>query len=376
MKKKICRFFYEGGMISQLKLIVLVTSFLPVLVFAQQHTLFSEKAVTVEDYTTKEIRTFLPFTKGEIKIKTSGIYKAVFDKICSIIVSWKFIVPLRGIQVFCYGHENQLEIYFSPYMFEDGLKFPSEGYSKLEISINDPRTIVGSDIVPNIYCCPQKTSDFYGYPVYNIGKNSEVTVVSRKNIPFFIAVTQEEYLKTLIAKVNKETLPIPNKQDYQKTLQEMENNYQKLRKVSIEAAEGIKQAINEFKEEINRNEEYSKSYIDPISILKNRLLSMSEEEKRENAYYGGDDISGLISYGQREYGDLLVKINPALISENLKSGIHLLTIGWEVKKVTVSRNLQLYDEGKLGFQLTDYLMSKLYEDQNIWNRIFSICNKN
>ena len=110
MKKKICRFFYEGGIISQLKLIVLVTSFLPVLVFAQQHTLFSEKAVTVEDYTTKEIRTFLPFTKGEIKIKTSGIYKAVFDKICSIIVSWKFIVPLRGIQVFCYGHENQLEI--------------------------------------------------------------------------------------------------------------------------------------------------------------------------------------------------------------------------------------------------------------------------
>ena len=102
---------------------------------------------------------------------------------------------------------------------------------------------------------------------------------------------------------------------------------------------------------------------------------MSEEEKRENAYYGGDDISGLIPYEQKEYGDLLVKINPALISEISKSGINLLTIEWEINEVPISEKSELYNEGRLGFLLTDYLMSLLHEDQDIWNRILDICNK-
>jgi len=364
-------------MYSKLKSVIIATLLisLSVTITAQQRSQFSEKAITIKDYTTKQVRTFLPFTKGDIKVKTSGIYKPVFDKICSIIASWEYLLPPQGIQVFCYGQDNRLEIYFSPYMFEDGCRFPSEGYSKLDIQINELHSIVGKPVLSGIYCCPQKTSDFYGCPVYNIGKGGGVTVATKKDIPLYIAVTQEEYMKTLIDKTIKETPPPPDKQDYQKKLLEMENNYQQLRKINAAAAKEVKQAINELRNEINQNKENPKSLFDPVSILKNKFLAMSEEEKRENAYYGGDDISGLIPYEQKEYGDLLVKINPALISEISKSGINLLTIEWEINEVPISEKSELYNEGRLGFLLTDYLMSLLHEDQDIWNRILDICNK-
>ena len=61
-------------------------------------------------------------------------------------------------------------------------------------------------------------------------------------------------------------------------------------------------------------------------MIKKELAAMTEAEKKLNAYHGGESISQLMPYEQRQYGDAMVKINPALVQETAKSGIHLLAL--------------------------------------------------
>ena len=336
-------------------------------VFAQQRPPFSEKTVTIEDYTSKDLRTFMPFTKGETEINTSGPYKPLFDKICSVITKWGLISPPQGIRVFCYGYDNWLEVYFSPYMFEGGAKYPSEGYSKLSICFDNPDETVGTPAVPGIYCCPQKTADFYGRPVYG-----NVTVVEKTDIPIYVPVSREEYLRALISDLRKGSAQPTSGQDYKKALQEMEKNYRELQKYNKEAAEGVRQAIEELKLEMNRGGD-GISYADKtISDLENEIASMSVEERKSDAYYGGESFSRLVPYGQDEFGELLVKVNPALVAETSKGKAFLTTIVWDMENITVSDQQQLYADGKLGFWITDYLMHKLSGDSDLWGKILNI----
>jgi len=348
-------------------LAVVCGALFPHQMFAQQRPPFSENTVTMEDYTTKDVRTFMPFTKGETEMNISGPYKPLFDKICSVITKWGLISPPQGIKVFCYGHDNYLEIYFSAYMFEGGEKYPSEGYSKLSICFDNPDETVRTPVVPGIYCCPQKTTDFYGHPVYG-----KVTVVEKTHIPVYVPVSREEYLRALISDLRKGLAQPLSGQDYRKELQEMEKNYRELQKYNKEAAEGVRQAIEELKLEINKSGN-GISYVDKAtSDLENEIASMSAEERKSNAYYGGEGFSRLMPYGQDEFGELLVKVNPALTGEVSKGKAFLTTIVWDMENITVADQTQLYTDGKLGFWITDYLMQKLSKESDLWSNIFNV----
>lgn len=344
---------------------------LPVcILFAQQRPPFSDKTVKTEDGTL-----LMPYTKGEVEKNITGNYKPTFEKICSIITSWDSINPPQGMQIDCFGYEKRLEIYFRNYVYADGQRFPEEGGPHLEISVNDPLSMVGKPVASGIYLCPQKTADFHGYPVYRIGVG-EVTVVTKTHIPLYVPVSQEEYLKTLIAEEEKNASkysPLKS-QDYQATLQEMEKAYQKLLETDKEAAKEFKQQMLDFEKEITKKPEAGQADTTPVSLLKKKLSAMTEEEKRLDAYYGGEDISQLIPYEQRQYGDAMIKINPALIRETAKSGIHLLVLWCSLVayNATDVRNPRLFNKGNEGNYHANYLMSKLYEDQKIWDNIFHL----
>jgi hypothetical protein len=318
----------------------------------------------------------MPYTKGEIKKNISGNYKPILEKICSIFTSWDSINPPQGMEVYCSGYEKRLEIYFSNYMYNNGQRFSEEGGPHLEISVNDPLSIVGRPVASGIYLCPQKTVDFHGYSIYATG-SGEVTVVAKTQMPFYVPVSQEEYLKTLIADAEKNAMKdsqTTSQDDDQATDQEMEKTYKKLLEIDKEAAEEFKQQMVEFKKEIAKEPEAGQADTDPVFMLKKELAAMTEEEKKLNAYHGGESISQLMPYEQRQYGDAMVKINPALVQETAKSGIHLLALSWSLVayNATDVRNPRMFNKGNEGNYHANYLMSKLYEDREIWTKVFDM----
>lgn len=346
-------------------LIAILLSLLAMRLFSQQRPPFSEKTVNVKD------RTFLPFTKGEVVRKISGLQKPVLDEICLIITAWDSIAPPQGMKVFCYGFDNLLEIYFLPYLFEDGVRFASEGGPNLSIYANDPRQMFGSEIAPNIFLCPQRTADFNEFPVYQTGRG-EATVICKKKIPIFIPVSQEEYLKALIVKEEKKEDSY-SPPDHETQLHEMEQTYQKLLKVDKEAAQEFKQQMVEF---IDNNDIQP---INLVSMLKNELAGLTAEEKKRPAYHGGasaiedyHNASGLVPYENRENADALVRPNPALIDGNIKDKIQLLVIRWSVGGNVNLDMTQLYSGERKGFLLADRKMAELYQEKNIWKQVFQM----
>lgn len=348
-------------------LLLLLTNVL----FSQQRPHFSDKSIEVDG------RVFLPYTKGEVVRKINGPQKSVFDEICSIITTWDSIAPPQGMKVFCSGFDNSLEIYFLPYLLEEGARFASEGGPNLKINVNDPLQMFGSPIVPDIYLCPQKTADFNRFPIYQTD-HQEVTIVSKKNIPLFIPVSQEEFLKALIAK-EEENAQNNSGSDYQTTFREMEQAYQKLLKTDKEAAKDFKQQIDEFRAESDKNGEGA-NMLDIVALLKKELSDLTVEERKQQAYYAGSwameeyhNASGLVPYGSRDHGDALVRANPALIDNSSKDKIQLLVIGWSLGRIPQNLDKpRFYNEGTEGFLLADSKIAELYQQKKIWEQVFQM----
>lgn len=341
-------------------------------VFSQQRVPFSDKKMEIDG------RIFLPYTQGEVVRKISGSHQQNFEKICSIITAWDSISPPQGMKVVCYGFDNSLEIYFLPYLFEEGTRFASEGGPKLNLFINDPLSMFGSPIVSDIFLCPQKVADFYEFPIYQTDHH-EVTIVHKKEVPLFVSVTQEEYLKELISKEEKNTQN-NSSSDYQTIFREMEQTYQKLLKTDKEAAKEFKLQMNDFTTEINQNGEGTNMH-DMVSMLKKELSDLTVEARKQQACYAGSwameayhNVSGLVPYENRENADALVRPNPALIECSSKNKMQLLVICWSVGESVNLDKPRFYNEGRDGFHLADNLMRELYLSQKIWTEIFQICN--
>jgi len=346
---------------------------LPVITNAQQRNPFSDKISIVDD------NTFLPFTKGEVKRAITGIHKHGFEKITSIITTWDSLNPPQGFQAYFWGADNSLEVYFLPYLYENNKKITSESGPGLIFNVNAPSYMFGSPITADIFLCPQKVSDFFGYPVYRNGKG-EVTIVSRHKIPLFIPVTQEEYLKTLISEEGKNKITAPAKSDYQATIDEMEITYKKLLQTDPETASEFKSQIEEFRNETNSISDNSQAP-NLVELLKTELSSLTSEEKNQQAYYGGagamdvyHNYSGLVPCDEKDKGDALVRANPELIKNNSGNDIELIVIRWSVGHSIENYNPGLYNEDCRGFNLADCMFKSLYLNQIIWQNIFNLCN--
>ncbi len=337
---------------------------------AQQRPPFSEKKVEEDG------RLFMPFTRGEIEKRISGSNQALFGEICSILCSWDSIAPPQGIKVSCYSDGYELEIRFLPYLFEEGERVTVGSGSSLTLSLNNPLQMLGSPLVEDIFLSPQKSADFHGFPIYRNDRH-EVTIVSKKSVPLFIPVSQEEYLKKLIADEEKKN-PGNSSTDTQTVLREMEQAYQELLKSDKVAAKEFKQQMDEFRAEASASGEGS-DMPNVVTSLKKELSALTAAERVRQACYGGisameafHNLSGLVPEGSEVSGEPLVRANPALIDPSSANRIQLLTIRWLVGEGENADKPRFYNEGREGFSLADHLMSTLYANQKIWARILAL----
>jgi hypothetical protein len=117
--------------------------------------------------------------KGEVTKMIEGPHKSVLDKICSIITAWDSISPPQGLKVLFHGFDQSIEMFFLPYLFEEGNRCASRGGPKLGIYVNEPLRMFGSPIAPEIFLCPQKITTFHGYPIY---QNDHQEVATSKRL--------------------------------------------------------------------------------------------------------------------------------------------------------------------------------------------------
>ena len=128
--------------------------------------------------------------------------------------------------------------------------------SIFSIYLNNPYNIAGSPILSDIYPCPQKVDSFHGFPVYQTNR-SEVTIINLTKKPFFIPVSQEEFIHTNIAywkneiekdrqdeqEYKNEVAEQQSSDEKKQRQQDFEQAYQELLKYDKNAAEELKKAF-------------------------------------------------------------------------------------------------------------------------------------
>lgn len=319
--------------------------------------------------------------EGKIVKELSGAHKENIGRIVNIISAWDSISPPREMEVKCYGLDKCLEIYFIPYFFQDGKRVLANGGPHISFYINDPSSLTGSPVASGVFCIPVKTSEFYGYPIYNNGA-MEVTVICKENIPLFVSVSQEQYLLALIADIEKDEKEnaggaVIMQKDVSK---EIENTYRELLKVDKKAAEEYKAQMDEFKKNFEKENPMNNT-VSVSEALRKELSGMSAQERKRQAYYGGaaameayHNFSGLLPYADADKGDKLAMINPLLSKKCESSKIELLVIAWFVGSTDYGGDKpRFYKENDDRLDFSEHAMSRLYFTKYIWDRIFQIC---
>ncbi|MCF8387931.1 MAG: hypothetical protein K9G58_07485 [Bacteroidales bacterium] len=397
-----------------------------------QHKPFSNEVVI-----SKAGNEMMPYVKGEVVLEDFhndarslslfskphiDEFRERIDQLTSIISSWDKLNPPQGFKVIFgksvntweYSNEFKLltddswsvtaasvELYFHPYFKGvDGNPFINRKISSAAyIYFNNPFVLAGAPLIEDIYPGPRKAADFHGFPVFRTNRQ-EVTIISKKSIPLFIPVSQEDYLHTLIANLERRIENDRQFQDEPENKQnmkmlaagkaerqaEMEKAYQELFKYDKNAAENLKKNFFEIEEMIlaesmgNDGEVSGEAAAggsitfmqEIIHELESELASLSPEERQRQAFYDVNAMedfnnqSGLVPNGNLTNSDPLVRINKGLV-DPANPNLQLIAIRWFVgTRADIPR---LYNEGKDGHLLADFNMAELYKQNSIWKQI-------
>ncbi len=418
------------------KIAVLLFSILPYFGLAQQKP-FSNEVVFC-----KNGNEMMPFVKGEV-IKEDfnkdayslsllpkpyiDMFRERINQITAIISSWDKLNSPQGfkaifgksVNTWEYRNEFKLleddswsvtaanvELYFHPFFKGiDGNPFINRKVSSAAyLYLNNPFVLAGAALIEDIYPSPRKIADFHGSPVFQTNRQ-EITIISVKSIPFFIPVSQEDFLQTLIAnwesRIEKDRpyqLQPESKQNMKimaagkaERQAEMEDAYQELLKYDKNAAEIFRKTFFEAEEMIlaesmGNDSELSGEVVAGESIkfiqeiiheLESELASLSPEERQQQAFYDVNVMedfnnqSGLVPDGNLTNSDPLVRINKQLV-DPADPNLQLIAIRWFVgANADIPR---LYNEGKDGHLLADFNMAELYKQKRIWKEITGLLN--
>ncbi len=349
-------------------LFILLFAVSNIAVFGQQ---YSRKTVTVGD------DTFLPYLKGKVvnRISQTDINS---QKIFAILQSHPSVSVPQGYEVEAYsdGTNRILEVYFMPYLLNEGETVRKPGGS-ISFYFNNIASILGQPLqsgVGEIYTLPKKTGDFMGYPVYE-HEGRETTAIYRGNEPLFLPVSQEEYLSALIKaeeKKQKDNAPAVSKD---KNWKEIEKAYQELLKTDKAAAEEFKKEMESYRKDLAQNNATE----DVTTSYKKELARLSLAERKKQAYYATyamekyGNLSGLVPENEIGNAQPLVKPNYKTISENTNNTIRLIVIKWKLSNNEHSYSPRFYQlQNKLGYALTDDKLYELRQNQTVWKRIIEL----
>lgn len=320
---------------------------------------------------TKSENTFLPFLKGEVvnKIPTNNVNAG---KVFAILQTWQPINPPQGFKVEAFGDENNLEIYFMPYVLEEGETNTKPG-SMLSLYFNKITSIFQQPVVADIYLAPAKISDFMGYPVYNNGTH-EIVAIHNGPGPVFLPISREEYLTALIKNEEDKQKEYASGVSSMNKKQEIEKAYQELLKLDKAAAEDFKKAMDNLTSVVSQNN----THMDFLESLKKELSGLSPSDRKKHAYYSPGameqygNFSGLTPDNDVENAQQLVKLNYKAV-DNVNNDIRLITL-----ILTLSNNELLHavalneQQDSTGFELTDDKLLALYRDKAIWKKIYEL----
>ncbi len=405
---------------------ILLLLFIAGLTFSQQRPPFSDEMVETDGLV------FFPFLKGEIKqeyilnnqsdkpYSTLRIdqLKSGMGKINDILSTWNSFNPPQGVSVFFYNMVNHRDeshgknkitglttLYVSSWFADSQTGKPTtnpEVHADLDILLNEPSVLGGAPLLADIYLSPRQVTDFFGFPVCQNNRR-EITIISKKNIPLFLPVSREDYLKTMISKLEQKVAEDRQEQQRPESQQSMltfaaekesrrkefEKAYNELLKWDKKAAEDVKKAWIETEAALDQQakepdagttrasliDESNKLLTKEINSLKNDMEALSPEERKEQAWWENgrteSNSSGLAPSGQ---GEALVRINPALIDPSRpESEIQLMVLRWSVRGSTGDYDKpRLYNQGKEGYHLQDWTMAQLCQQETLWKQIFEL----
>ncbi|MBN2167124.1 MAG: hypothetical protein JW717_12665 [Marinilabiliaceae bacterium] len=396
----------------------------------------SNKVVVLKD----EGIEMMPFAKGEVLTRNvmDDQYLSAFPrnhvnqlKICQsdikrIVSTWKEILPPKGFRVTYFNYIDQIynqEVYdlskddpapiisghvsivFHPYYKGDNGQpvIDPEVNAQVAIHLNDIYILAGSPLVADIHVCPKQTDIFHGCPIFQTNRH-EITIVSKKNIPFFIPVSRQDLIETFIKywenyiQKEKQQQIRPESQQNMQSLAgesalrkvEMKKAYNELLKYDKNAAEQLKKSFYEVEAAIASEAAGSEGTLtqsdlidnsiqmalETIVALRQELATMPQSERQQQAYYNANAMeqynnrSGLVPINNNYEGMPLIRVNSALVDPNDPS-IQLMVIQWYYVGNNSDRP-RFYNEGKEGYLLAAWNMAQLYQQELIWNELFNI----
>ena len=432
-------------MIPNLNLLTVCLVIFQFVAFAQEHP-FSDEVVT--DSYGNEI---MPYARGEVRRLQNVLcsdfptrfldsYSSTLDKIMDFATNWDKLQPPQGFRASFYNTFNvvyngdaykslsedpqpynisRLEIIFEPYYKSETGK-PAVAQIGISASgtltINNPYLVVGSPVIADIYVCPRKTAEFYGFPIYQTNSD-EITVVSKKQFPLFIPVTQEEYIKAHItfwereiAKNRKEQQNPENEKSVREIVdgekagrqKAMEEAYRELLKFDKNAAEELKKTMLELETELAANfakdqeAGYSKNDIlendnsmarQTLAALQAELAAFSPAQREKQAHYHADaqgiyqNRSGLVPFEEakpRINCEPLVRINKKIVDANNPEP-QLLVISWSIlfSGAESHQSPRLFESDKERYRAHagDKSIAEFYKQHEIWQNIFGLVVK-
>lgn len=333
---------------------------------------FSQKTITINGWT------FLPYLKGKVinRISQTDIHaRKVFD----IIQLQPVINRPQGYEVEAYSDADRpiLKINLMPYVLEDEEVIRMSG-SHIIFYFNDITFLFEQPLhsgIDNIYTAPMQVGEFMGYPVYR-HEARETAIICKSNEPFFLPVSQEEYLTALIKAEEEKRKNDAIQVSTDEIPRKMEESYRELLKIDKEAAKEFKKEMENYKKDLSS----TNSMGDILTSLKKELALLSAIERKKQAYYAlysmekHGKFSGLVPDEEIEYAVPLVKPNEILISK-MSGDIRVIIINWELNTEIDGNRIaiRLYrPQRNLGYGFTDDKIYEIFENKVTWKSIIEL----
>ena len=331
---------------------------------AQQKHAFSSEKMLVDD------QVFLPYYKGKIEKNVEGSYAPFFEKVIAIVQQDPNFRMPQGVKIIFSAYEQTLEIWVNPYTIDEGAILAYFG-AYLSITLNQPGSMVGNSICTNFYNQPMETGSFHGNKIYDNGKR-EVFVLTHFSGSPFVPAGRKEFIENLIANEEKKEAENPTPRNNE-LLAQMNEAYQQLLQIDkVAAADYLKEMEN-----MKKNLAGFDASLKVSEQIKAELDCMPVDEKTQQAYYAVGayerygKISGLLPVGKEQYGDPLIKINPAIQSACNSETVRLITLEWNFMNI---KSVDDFTGDSLGNNLANQILISLYRNNTIWEQILGLVN--
>jgi len=276
--------------------------------------------------------------------------------------------------------------------------------ARVTIWFNNPAKLAGSPVINDIYVEPRTTGDFFGHPEMDrISAPYRIVAVKNNTLPFFLPVTREDFVLTLISyfqssiEKNEKTgnrLPTATVHDTPHQKREdgrvkFYNDLEKIRKMDPELADKLMQAYLEAgvpgagngqggsgqgssqgSGQVDQNIVLN-SWREAVRKLKTEMNAMSPTERKSQAWWSSTEetnVSGL-TYPGASGSRPLVRINRALIDPTLApSSIQLMVVEWSMVPGTGFSETT-------GYNLAFGTLSHLSTEENLWIPLFRLSDQ-